>query len=204
MEDIILVGFGGHAKSIADSIEQSGNYHIIGYTEQTLCNEVDSYKYLGTDDVLEEYFSKGVKYAVICVGYMGKGNIRDRLYAKLKSIGYELPVIVDKSAIIARNASIGEGTYIGKGAVVNASASIGEMCIINTKALIEHECKIGAFSHISVDAVLCGNVAVKKHSFIGANATVIQGIEIGENCVIGAGSIILNNVQAYKTVYGVC
>ena len=27
MEDIILVGFGGHAKSVADTIEQSGQFH---------------------------------------------------------------------------------------------------------------------------------------------------------------------------------
>ncbi len=30
MEDIILVGFGGHAKSVADTIEQSGQFHIAG------------------------------------------------------------------------------------------------------------------------------------------------------------------------------
>ena len=32
MESIILLGFGGHARSVADSIIQSGQFHIEGYT----------------------------------------------------------------------------------------------------------------------------------------------------------------------------
>ena len=34
MEDIILVGFGGHAKSVADTIEQSGQFHIAAHTDR--------------------------------------------------------------------------------------------------------------------------------------------------------------------------
>lgn len=30
---IILVGFGGHARSVADSIELKGEYRVIGYTD---------------------------------------------------------------------------------------------------------------------------------------------------------------------------
>lgn len=203
MDDIILVGYGGHAKSIADSIEQSGKYRIIGYTEKNACNVENRYPYLGSDDVLQEYFLKGVRYAFVCIGYMGNGTIRDRLYQQLKTTGYELPVIIDPSAVVAENAHIKEGTYIGKGAVVNSESTIGEMCIINTKAVIEHECKVAAFSHIAVAGVLCGNVTVGAHSLIGANATIIQGVEIGSDCVIGAGSIVLKDVQPGKCVYGV-
>lgn len=203
MKDIILVGFGGHAKSIADSIEHAGKYHIVGYTEYEDCNVGEKYKYLGTDDVLSEYFSNGVKNAVICVGYLGKGSIRDKLYSMLKTIGFDLPVIVDPSAVIAKNVLIGEGTFIGKGAVINAEARIDEMCIVNTKAIVEHECHVESFSHVAVGTVLCGNVKVKNHSFLGANSTIIQGVEIGQNCVIGAGSIILKNLQDNKTVYGI-
>ncbi|WP_156032724.1 hypothetical protein [Selenomonas sp. FC4001] len=36
MEDIVLVGFGGHAKSVADCIEREGKYHIAGYTDVKL------------------------------------------------------------------------------------------------------------------------------------------------------------------------
>lgn len=33
MEDIILLGAGGHAHSVVESIEQSGKYNIIGFLD---------------------------------------------------------------------------------------------------------------------------------------------------------------------------
>ena len=188
MKDIILVGYGGHAKSVVDCIERGKEYRIIGYTDN---KEQDSaYKYLGTDVVLKEYFDKGVKNAVVCIGYMGKGSLRQKLYEELKSIGYELPVICDPSSIVSESAQIGEGTFIGKGAIINAEAKIGRMVIVNTMSLIEHECIVEDFTHIAVSAVLCGQVQVGKAAFVGANATVIQGRKIKDCQFIQAGEII--------------
>jgi len=33
MENIILAGYGGHARSVADCIERQGKFNIIGYTD---------------------------------------------------------------------------------------------------------------------------------------------------------------------------
>ena len=149
MEDIILVGFGGHAKSVADCIERQKLYRIIGYTD--IEKHDSTYKYLGKDDILKNYLKEGIKNAAICIGYMGKDNLREALYTKLKEIGYKLPVIKDPSAIISSSVTIGEGTFVGKSVVINSEAQIGKMCIINTKSLIEHECSVHDFAHISVD-----------------------------------------------------
>lgn len=203
MEDIILVGFGGHAKSVVDTIEKEGSYHIIGFTDPMPNREYKGYHCLGNDNVLEEYFAKGIKYAFITLGYMGRGKDRDVLYKKLKKIGYQLPAIIDSSAVLAEDVKIGEGTFVGKSAVINAAAAIGKMCIINTGAVVEHENQIGDFTHVSVNSTLCGNVSVSGHCFIGANATVIQNKKIGEKSVIGAGSIVLRDVLPEEVVYGI-
>lgn len=188
MEDVVLVGFGGHAKSVADCIEREGKYHIVGYTDM---QEADSqYSYLGTDDELQAILVGGVKNAAIGIGYMGKGAVRQHLYAKLKQIGFYLPVITDPSAIVSSTAVVGEGSFIGKCAVINAEASIGKMAIINTKALVEHECVVGDFTHVAVGAVLCGQVKVGEGAFIGANATVIQCRQIESNAIVPAGATI--------------
>lgn len=188
MEDIILVGYGGHGKSVADCIERKKEYRIIGYTEP---DKVESkYPYLGTDDVLKEYFDRGIKNVAICQGYLGHGDLRQKLYKYVKNIGFSLPVISDSSSVISETAIIGEGTFIGKGAIVNADAQIGRMCILNTMSLIEHECIIGEFTHIAVATVLCGQVRVGKSAFIGANATVIQCKEIPEGKIIPAGMVV--------------
>lgn len=188
MEEIILVGYGGHAKSVADTIERSGRFHIAGYTDS---RERDSeYVYLGTDEALGNYLEKGIHNLALCIGYLGKGNIRERLYRNLKEQGFSFPVVADPSAAISERVVIGEGTFIGKGAVINAEAVIGKMCIINTAAVIEHECQIGDFSHISVGAVLCGQVKIGGAAFVGANATIIQCQTIGEREVVPAGMTI--------------
>lgn len=188
MEDIILIGYGGHAKSVADCIERKGDYRIIGYTDR---NEHNSkYQYLGEDSVLPEYREKGVKNVAICIGYLGKSDIREKIYNYVKSIGFKLPIISDSSAIISSTALIGEGTFIGKNAIINAESHIGKMTIINTCALVEHECYVGDYAHIAVGAVLCGQVKVGKSAFVGANATVIQCIEIPDRKIVPAGMVV--------------
>lgn len=185
MDDIVLIGFGGHGKSVADCIERENKYRIAGYTDNS--EYFSRYKYLGNDEALNSIFKSGIRNAFICVGYLGKGEVRERLYEKVKSIGFKIPVIIDPSAIISDTAQLGEGTFVGKGAIINADAKIGKMCIINTKALIEHECQIEDFSHIAVGAVLCGQVKVGKAAFIGANATVIQQIAVKPKEIVPAG-----------------
>lgn len=198
MEDIVLIGGGGHALSVADSIINGKDYEIVGYTDVSdthiqIC-------YLGTDDMLEGLFKKGIMNAAITVGYLGKGNIRDRLYHMAKRIGFRLPRILDPSAAVSSSAGIGEGVFVGKNAVVNAGAQIGRMCIINTGAIIEHNNRVGEYSHVAVGAVLCGDVNVGGHTFIGANATVIQGVQIGMDAIVGAGSIVAGDVPDYGRV----
>lgn len=188
MDDIILVGFGGHGKSVADCIERQGKYHIVGYTD--LCGQESVYTYLGTDDVLSEYLAKGINKVAICLGYLGKGNLREKIYKKLKSKGFEFPIIVDPSAIVSDTAKIEEGTFIGKGVIINAEAKVGKLVILNTRCLVEHECLIGDYSHIAVGAVLCGQVEIGEAAFVGANATVIQCIKVGARKLIPAGMTV--------------
>lgn len=188
MQEIILIGYGGHGKSVADAIENSGEYRILGYVDNE--DKKCEYRYLGTDKDLPHYLSLGYKHAALCIGYLGKGTIREEIYSSLKRLGFILPAIVDPSAIVANSALIEEGCFIGKRAVINSNAIIEPMCIINTGAIIEHDCHVEAFSHISVATVLCGQVTIGRAAFVGANATVIQCRKIKPNEIIPAGSTV--------------
>ena len=203
MEDIVLVGFGGHAKSVIDSIERAKKFHIIGFTDIVAQKEYRGYKYLGNDDVLQKYFDEGIKCAAVTLGYMGTGKIRDYLYYRLKRIGFCLPVIIDSSSVLAEDVIIKEGTFVGKNCVINSASEIGSMCIINTGAVIEHESYVGDFSHVSVNATLCGSVMLGEHCFVGANSTIIQNVRVESECIIGAGSVVLGDVAIGQKVFGI-
>ena len=205
MEDIILLGLGGHAHSVVDSIEQGGKYNIVGFldTEEMQGKRYKDYCVLDTDDALQKYFDRGIRNAFVTIGFMGHGIVRNRLYQRLKDIGYILPNIIDRTAVLSENVILEEGIFVGKKAVINANAVIKKMCIINTGAIVEHDCRINSFSHIAVGTVLCGGVLVGEQTFIGANATVIQEKIIGKHCIIGAGTIVNKNVQDYVIRYGI-
>lgn len=202
MENIILLGIGGHAHSVVDSIEQAGKYNIIGFldTKEMQGRRFRDYRVLNTDDALQKYFNQGVANAFITIGYMGIGNIRNQLYMQLVDIGYTVPNVIDRTAVVSENAELEDGIFIGKNAVINANTQIGKMCIINTGAIVEHDCVIGKFSHISVGSVVCGGVSVGEQTLIGANATVIQNRKIGNHCIIGAGITIRKDVEENSMV----
>lgn len=201
MMDIVILGMGGHAKSVADSIVAGGKYNIVGYTdvEERNCK----YSYLGTDDALIDCFERGIHNAVLGVGFLGESSIRDNVVNKAKAIGFEFPIIIDPSATVALEVTVGEGTFIGKNAVINSGCKVGKCCIINTGAIIEHECIVDDFSHISVGAILCGEVYVGHHVMVGAGTTVIQCKNIGNNSVIGAGAVVNYNLSDNCTAVGV-
>lgn len=203
-DKIILLGCGGHAKSVIDAIEAAGKYQIAGMIDSIYPNDFEyrGYKVIGCDEQLQEIYDSGICYAFVCVGFLGIGRIRNRLYNELKRIGFVLPVIMDPSAVLARDVIIGEGCFVGKRAVINSHASIGAMSIINTAAVVEHDCIIGDFCHIAVSSVSCGSVYIGNNSFVGANATIIQGINVGDNAIIGAGSLVIKDVEEGAKGYG--
>lgn len=202
MKKLVIIGYGGHAKSVIDSIRATKIYEIVGYTDVEDKGSVDI-KYLGTDNKLKELFDSEIQLAFFGLGFMGESYIRARLFEFAKEIGYSFPVIIDPTAIVAEDAIIGEGTFIGKRAVVNADSRIGKNCIINTGAIIEHENIIGDYTHVAVGATLCGNATIGSQCLVGANSTILQGISIAANSIIGAGAVVLSNVAENVTVVGV-
>lgn len=204
MEDIVLLGIGGHAHSIVDSIEQKKQYNIVGFLDITeRQSEIyRNYKVIGTDDRLQELYDRGVRNAFISVGYIRNGTIRCNLYEKIKEIGYQVPNIIDNTSIIASDVQLGEGIFVGKKVVINANSSIQDMCIINTGAIIEHDCRIKKYTHIAVGTVLCGKVSIGEECLIGANSTIIQGLTIGKHTIIGAGTVVTHNVNDNMIKYG--
>ena len=204
MEEIILLGIGGHAHSVVDSIEKGNMYKIAGFLDvKEKCDAFyREYSVIGIDEKLESLYQKGIRKAFVTVGYLGEGRVRNFLYGKLQEIGYEIPNIIDDTAILASDIKLGKGVYIGKKAVVNSNAVIEDMCIINTGAIIEHGCKIGKYTHVAVGATVCGEVTVGEQSLIGANSTIIQGISVGSECVVGAGTVITKSMQDKMVRYG--
>jgi len=206
---ILLTGGGGHCHSVIDSVLSSGFYEKIG----VIAKDQDNYDELlkdplissyltGTDADLNALFRQGWTDAFITLGSIGNTRGRRALYSVIREIGFEIPSIVDPSAIVSDQAVIKEGSFIGKSAVINAGANIGTCVIINSGAIIEHDCQIGDFVHISPGTVLCGQVVIGRDSHIGAGSVIKQAVTVGSDSIVGAGSVVLKEIPDCVKAYG--
>jgi sugar O-acyltransferase (sialic acid O-acetyltransferase NeuD family) len=191
MKEIILIGGGGHSKSVIDVIEQEGKFKIAGIvgTAKTIGSDVLGYKVIG-DDLDIDRFSKIYKYAIIAVGQIRSPKTRVKIFSLLIKSGFVLPSIISPRSYVSRHAVIGSGSIIMHDAVVNANAVIGDNCIINSKALIEHDSIIHNHCHISTNVTINGNVIVGEGSFIGSGAVTNNSIVIKKNSFFKAGALV--------------
>ena len=79
MKSIVLIGGGGHCKSVIDVIEQEGRFKISGIIDKSksLGSEVIGYPIIGNDSDLID-FAKIHKYALVTVGQIKSPFLRIR------------------------------------------------------------------------------------------------------------------------------
>lgn len=200
---VLLIGGGGHCKSVLDSLLTMNLYSEIGIVEKEWgAAAILGIHQVGIDTELPQLFEHGWTDAFITVGGIGNASLRRKLYETIKSIGFSIPSFVDKTAVVAADVKFSEGIFIGKRAVVNVGTKLGVCSIINTGAIVEHDCVVGDFAHISPGAVLCGQVSIGKDCHVGAGSTVRQQLSIGEGAVVGIGSIVTKDVSSHVEAYG--
>lgn len=197
MNEIILLGAGGHAHSCIDVIELSNQYQIAGLVAELDSNKERNLRYpiLGNDDDLLN-LRKIFNYALVAVGQIKSPSVRIRLFQRLQELDYKLPVIISPRSYVSKNAQIEEGTIILHDVMVNTNVKVGKNCIINNKALIEHDAVIGNHCHISTGAIINGEVTVGNGSFIGSGTVTKQSVSVGKDCVVGAGVVIKKDIEA--------
>ena len=205
MQEIIIIGGGGHAKVLIELIRLLGQYRITGVLDSQLKTRstLDGIIVLGGDDLLHELNKKGIENACIGVGSIRDNSKRKMLYEKVKQIGFLVPCLVHPKSMLSEMTEIADGVQVMAGAIIQTNSSIGENTIINTGAIIEHDCKVGNHIQVCPGAVISGGCSIDDGAFIGAGATLIQGVRIGKNAVIAAGSVVLHDVAEGITVKGV-
>lgn len=198
MEKLIIIGAGGYAKSVIDSIDIY-NYEIMGFIDEfSKQPEHLGYPILAHNLEQVEDSKKYVYFIAI-----GNNEKRKKWYERLKSNNLRIINVVDKSAIISSRAVLGTGCFIGKMAIVNSKARVGNNCIINTRSLVEHGCIVSDHVNLSTNTVINGDVKIGEGSFIGSSSVTIGQLTIGKWSTIGAGAVVIRDVGNNITVAGV-
>jgi NDP-sugar pyrophosphorylase family protein len=118
MKNLIIIGAGGYAKSVLDSVDYM-NFRMVGFLDDI--KEKGSshlgYPVLGNSVDNIQYPRDYVYFVAI-----GNNAKRKRWFDILKSHDLSLINVIDKSALVSVHSTIGEGSFIGKFAVVNSGS----------------------------------------------------------------------------------
>lgn len=196
---LVLVGGGGHCKSVIEAAESAG-YNILGVLDmpEEVGKEILSTKVIGTDDDIPAYVDKAE--FVITVGFIKNPATRIKLYNRIKEAGGKLATIVASTAHVSKYAEVGEGTVVLHQAFVNADAKVGCNVILNNFVNIEHDAVIGDQCHISTGAMINGECKVGNNCFIGSQSVLANSITVGDDIIVGAGSFVRKSISE-KGIY---
>jgi sugar O-acyltransferase (sialic acid O-acetyltransferase NeuD family) len=188
---IVLIGGGGHCKSVIDIIEQDGQFEIVGIVDKPKFygKSVLGYRVIGDDSNLKS-LAKKYDYAIVAVGQLRSSKARERLFKLALEAGFQLPSIISPRAYVSNHSSIGKGTVVMHNATINSGTYIGDNCIINSGSLIEHDCKIYNHNHVSTNVTVNGAVTIEEKCFIGSGVITNNSIIIKTKSFIKAGSVV--------------
>ena len=192
MKPLLMLGCGGHARSLIDLVETEGQWRIqglLGLPEQ-VGTSVMGYRVIGTDADLRSLRTT-CPAAVLAIGQLPDATTRQRLAALLEQLGFHCPVVISPHAVVSRHAQLGAGTVVGHGAIANARAVVGRHCTLNTRALIEHDTWLGDHCHVSTGALVNGGVQLGSGCFIGSGAMLREGLQLPSGTVISAGKRVM-------------
>jgi sugar O-acyltransferase (sialic acid O-acetyltransferase NeuD family) len=193
---LVLLGFGGHARSVADVALTVGFDRLLFVDENA--KEGESFLEFPVQRFMPA--PEGGWAYMPCAGDNHRRLAQIHLMA---SAGLPLATVISPRATIGHGATISPGCFVGHHAHVGPLASIGAGCIINTGAIIEHDCVVGECSHASVRSCVAGSGRLGSCVLLGAGAVVIDRVSVASDVVIGAGGVVVAAIDSPGVYVGV-
>ena len=187
-----IYGAGGHGKVILDAM-QVAHVDCTGFVDD---------KEISTWMGMKVYQSTELNLEAEINLHIAVGSCKAREVIATNFVSVKFFSISHPTAVIAKTAQIGMGTFVAAQSIIASDAQIGSHSIINHAAVVDHDCIIGDFTHIAPHSCLGGGVKIGKGVLIGAGAIVLPGIEIADYVVVGAGAVVTKNIAAGMTVVG--
>jgi len=197
----VLLGAGGHARSVADVLDRLGDRvtAVAGAPGEAREGWGPEVRQLDGDDQAVAYAaSTGARVA----GAFGANRSRVRATSRAMA-AVSCPPVLALTATIARSSRIGEGTVVLEHGHVGPQSRLGRAVIVNTAAVVEHDVVVGDGVHVAPGAVVLGGASVGDLTLVGSGARVLPGVRVGAGCVVAAGAVVIRDVPDGHRVAGV-
>ncbi len=203
VNDLIVVGAGGHCRVVLSILKYYKEFNVKGIADRdpgTKGEEISGsiIEYSWKD--FKEIYQNGIHYAAIAVG---NNRERKELFSELSGIGFKIPALIHPSALIEKDAVVGEGSLVCMGARISTKVQIGKNCVVYTGSNRDHEVRLGDYAYVSPGCSIAGQVLIGEGSYIGIGSSIIQKVSVGRNVTVGAGSVVLKDIPDNTVVAGV-
>lgn len=201
MEKVAIIGNADYSKMLYRYIQCDGCFDVIAFcVENKYIEEMKIYgKPVVALERVEEYIEKDIKL-VLGIGYRNMGNVKKKIFELLKEKGYCFTNYVHPTAIISKNAVIGEGNNIMENVIIQEGVTIGNGNILFGNCLIGHESTLGDYNTVAGCACIAGCVNVRNNCFIGVNSTIKDHITISNYVLIGAATYCSESLSEYQVL----
>lgn len=181
----LILGNGGHARSIADAIYSTQPKAKV----TTLFFPSSSVTEL--TDFLTSTCSNLPSYVKVVLG-IGDIHLRKNLIDQLITFlpPENFASIIHKTAFVSVSAKVRNGCVVLAHAYIGPGVNLGSFSLVNTNSVVEHDVSIGDQSILSLSVTVAGGASIGDSSFLGMGASIRDGITIGKNCVVGANSYV--------------
>jgi UDP-3-O-[3-hydroxymyristoyl] glucosamine N-acyltransferase len=183
---IWIVGTGGHAKSLASTIESRYDQIVFIAEDSELRNNspgtVPESKFISEGDVSRSLVNG--------VGVVQGNAYRKQVTEKYESLGYEFVDARAESAITSSSSTYGSGVQLFHNTFVGNQSILNDHVVLGTGSIVEHDSQIGTGAFVGPGVTICGEVELGDWCFIGAGTVISPGTIVPRGKFIKAGSLI--------------
>ena len=204
MQEIIIVGAGGHAAEVSEYILYSNkdlnrnSFKIIGFLD----DNPDSYtKYRHPAPLMGDIKGHLIRHDIHYVIGIANLAYRKGIVERFLSYGATFETVIHPNAYVSESATIGEGVVIGPNVNVGPNVIIGRFNLLNARASMGHDTRLGDYNFICPNVCFSGFTVVGDNNLFGINSATIPGITIGDNNKIAAGMVLNKNVGNDEVVF---
>jgi len=195
--NLIIVGAGGHALSVADAALSAG-WNVVGF-----------YSPNGTgvasilSPVLSSLDSLDLSDTAFALG-IGTNHVRETVAEDIskKLAQTEIVSVVHATAWVSSHATVHPGAVIFAHTSVGPGSTVGRGALLNTGASLDHESSLGDYASLGPGARTGGNVSIGDRTMIGIQAGILHGVTVGSDCVVGGHSFVNSDLESNSVSWG--
>lgn len=202
MEKYIIIGNSEHAFTMNNYIMSTDYGQVIAFavdSEYVGDGEFCGKPVISLEEIVDKYSSEEVKL-IMGIGYKKMGNIKKNIFTRCKKMGYSFENYIHPSAIVSRDAILGEGNNILDGVIIESGVEMGDGNILFAGSIMGHDSKVGSFNTFSIKSIVAGCVEIGNNCMCGINSTIKDHIIINDYALIGATAYAQHDIEEYEVL----